>query len=149
MVYVAGQVVVAEGGFFFQAEDGIRDDLVTGVQTCALPISPRSSIGDALESTASVHARGQWRRTRRLILKDLRWAYPLHWRGQAPVLPPGDQGGTMNANWMPGVAALMVLALAVPATATSHDRDPYGRGARARDDRYSYAARIASEQGYE
>src|SRR5258708_24614555 len=24
---------------FFQAEDGIRDDLVTGVQTCALPIS--------------------------------------------------------------------------------------------------------------
>src|SRR5215216_7252085 len=30
-----------DGGFFFffQAEDGIRDDLVTGVQTCALPIS--------------------------------------------------------------------------------------------------------------
>src|SRR5207244_7738658 len=25
---------------FFQAEDGIRDDLVTGVQTCALPILP-------------------------------------------------------------------------------------------------------------
>src|SRR5438105_9993712 len=24
--------------FFFQAEDGIRDPLVTGVQTCALPI---------------------------------------------------------------------------------------------------------------
>src|SRR5205823_11916482 len=29
--------------FFFQAEDGIRDKLVTGVQTCALPISPRQS----------------------------------------------------------------------------------------------------------
>src|SRR6266704_1799056 len=30
--------------FFFQAEDGIRDRNVTGVQTCALPISsPRSS----------------------------------------------------------------------------------------------------------
>src|SRR6266540_4708668 len=26
--------------FFFQAEDGIRDRDVTGVQTCALPISP-------------------------------------------------------------------------------------------------------------
>src|SRR5205823_7230644 len=26
--------------FFFQAEDGIRDKLVTGVQTCALPIFP-------------------------------------------------------------------------------------------------------------
>src|SRR5207244_8379289 len=27
--------------FFFHAEDGIRDDLVTGVQTCALPILSR------------------------------------------------------------------------------------------------------------
>src|SRR5207253_10842937 len=27
--------------FFFQAEDGIRDGHVTGVQTCALPIWPR------------------------------------------------------------------------------------------------------------
>src|SRR2546421_5241921 len=27
--------------FFFQAEDGIRDLIVTGVQTCALPISGR------------------------------------------------------------------------------------------------------------
>src|SRR5258708_30316557 len=33
-VFVSGVV-----RFFFQAEDGIRDDLVTGVQTCALPIS--------------------------------------------------------------------------------------------------------------
>src|SRR5882762_10598337 len=33
--------------FFFQAEDGIRDSSVTGVQTCALPISivGRSDIG--------------------------------------------------------------------------------------------------------
>src|SRR5687767_14135837 len=30
--------------FFFQAEDGIRDKLVTGVQTCALPISRKVSI---------------------------------------------------------------------------------------------------------
>src|SRR5690625_7239222 len=29
--------------FFFQAEDGIRDGHVTGVQTCALPISDRGS----------------------------------------------------------------------------------------------------------
>src|SRR2546430_11175700 len=28
--------------FFFQAEDGIRDLTVTGVQTCALPISLQS-----------------------------------------------------------------------------------------------------------
>src|SRR2546423_2177559 len=30
--------------FFFQAEDGIRDKLVTGVQTCALPISKPTPI---------------------------------------------------------------------------------------------------------
>src|SRR5206468_8319352 len=29
--------------FFFQAEDGIRDLIVTGVQTCALPICARGS----------------------------------------------------------------------------------------------------------
>src|SRR5256885_13280983 len=28
--------------FFFQAEDGIRDYKVTGVQTCALPICPEN-----------------------------------------------------------------------------------------------------------
>src|SRR5687767_15199593 len=43
--------------FFFQAEDGIRDKLVTGVQTCALPIlrygrqrSPRDSTSFLLGS---------------------------------------------------------------------------------------------------
>src|SRR5256885_15110093 len=37
--------------FFFQAEDGIRDYKVTGVQTCALPISPaRRSHHDELSS---------------------------------------------------------------------------------------------------
>src|SRR5687767_15494255 len=34
-----GQRVSTSMFFFFQAEDGIRDKLVTGVQTCALPIS--------------------------------------------------------------------------------------------------------------
>src|SRR2546430_10203452 len=32
--------------FFFQAEDGIRDLTVTGVQTCALPISMAASLPD-------------------------------------------------------------------------------------------------------
>src|SRR5690606_39761256 len=31
-------------GFFFQAEDGIRDFHVTGVQTCALPILVGSGV---------------------------------------------------------------------------------------------------------
>src|SRR5438874_9199962 len=40
--------------FFFQAEDGIRDLYVTGVQTCALPISgetgPTGAVGIAGET---------------------------------------------------------------------------------------------------
>src|SRR5256886_9718235 len=35
----AGRVGMDRFFFFFQAEDGIRDLTVTGVQTCALPIS--------------------------------------------------------------------------------------------------------------
>src|SRR5256885_6807466 len=37
-ILVSGLIVVVLS-FFFQAEDGIRDYKVTGVQTCALPIS--------------------------------------------------------------------------------------------------------------
>src|SRR6266478_2473954 len=33
------------GYFFFQAEDGIRDLTVTGVQTCALPIFDVGGVG--------------------------------------------------------------------------------------------------------
>src|SRR2546430_17393006 len=42
--------------FFFQAEDGIRDLTVTGVQTCALPISAKPY---AL-LTAAVRQAGRW-----------------------------------------------------------------------------------------
>src|SRR6266704_5329746 len=41
--------------FFFQAEDGIRDRNVTGVQTCALPISRPRNAG------ARTRWRGCWR----------------------------------------------------------------------------------------
>src|SRR2546430_13656958 len=39
--------------FFFQAEDGIRDLTVTGVQTCALPILAFGSEGGGFEPKAS------------------------------------------------------------------------------------------------
>src|SRR5256885_7917327 len=67
--------------FFFQAEDGIRDYKVTGVQTCALPIS---TIGYLGASTPS--AQGSWvaafvQRLRELgwiedrtVTIDIRWA---------------------------------------------------------------------------
>src|SRR2546425_10843467 len=40
--------------FFFQAEDGIRDKLVTGVQTCALPIYLGWPAREPLGTVASV-----------------------------------------------------------------------------------------------
>src|SRR2546430_13531904 len=39
--------------FFFQAEDGIRDLTVTGVQTCALPISPDWAAGGTVTLVTS------------------------------------------------------------------------------------------------
>src|SRR6266496_1519098 len=39
--------------FFFQAEDGIRDLYVTGVQTCALPISRRAAAGTRASDAAT------------------------------------------------------------------------------------------------
>src|SRR2546426_6011306 len=56
--------------FFFQAEDGIRDYKVTGVQTCALPISIGVLVGALTLGSALPHL--------------VRWAVPVeHWR---PVL---------------------------------------------------------------
>src|SRR5256885_5091728 len=39
--------------FFFQAEDGIRDYKVTGVQTCALPISLWLDISGGISQSAT------------------------------------------------------------------------------------------------
>src|SRR5438034_1569101 len=39
---MSGEVLL----FFFRAEDGIRDHCVTGVQTCALPISGEQAVDE-------------------------------------------------------------------------------------------------------
>src|SRR5216683_4403118 len=43
--------------FFFQAEDGIRDLIVTGVQTCALPICHGVRVSSALVQSAPASCR--------------------------------------------------------------------------------------------
>src|SRR5699024_11751703 len=48
--------------FFFQAEDGIRDRNVTGVQTCALPISSDAFILNVCFTLAAGLAWGAWLR---------------------------------------------------------------------------------------
>src|SRR2546426_8748513 len=47
--------------FFFQAEDGIRDYKVTGVQTCALPISFAPAINGLVVLLAEGQGLGQVR----------------------------------------------------------------------------------------
>src|SRR2546422_5907701 len=69
--------------FFFQAEDGIRDVAVTGVQTCALPIS------------------GPARGRRWESLRDRCEGDPVEWHG--PVLP----GAGAHA-WLPVERGLRV-----------------------------------------
>src|SRR5207237_1785239 len=53
--------------FFFQAEDGIRDSSVTGVQTCALPICARHHAAASLAAL-----RLQARALPRLFQRDRR-----------------------------------------------------------------------------
>src|SRR5256884_1910697 len=68
-VHVAGSSF-----FFFQAEDGIRDVAVTGVQTCALPISPRHAI-----NCEAIRTRQRMRREHRapLVFGHVAQAYPI------------------------------------------------------------------------
>src|SRR6266581_3900782 len=71
--------------FFFQAEDGIRDGRVTGVQTCALPISRAMSSGGgvagagALSSPAVIFRITSARSEERRVGKECRsrWS-PYH-----------------------------------------------------------------------
>src|SRR2546425_2613514 len=58
--------------FFFQAEDGIRDKLVTGVQTCALPISPFRAIFQRQLDAGKSH--GTERLRRAAEVSDSAWA---------------------------------------------------------------------------
>src|SRR5947208_4744621 len=64
--------------FFFQAEDGIRDDLVTGVQTCALPIWIfQHKIGADLDD-AHVFYKSQWAREMDRVLAGTNYLALIH-----------------------------------------------------------------------
>src|SRR2546425_12246381 len=76
--------------FFFQAEDGIRDKLVTGVQTCALPILV--GIGEVWRSLSLIPAGFPSSFARRIGQPILR----------APSRPSGPQGrsGAKQRSWL-------------------------------------------------
>src|SRR2546430_4019356 len=58
--------------FFFQAEDGIRDLTVTGVQTCALPICSPSTCADSSPSWRILRSRASRKKTYRDMAKEVR-----------------------------------------------------------------------------
>src|SRR5690606_39826257 len=84
--------------FFFQAEDGIRDFHVTGVQTCALPISPSGgSTSGAASDTPTPVRRG------------------------ASAAGPGNEGSTGNTSTV-GASGMSMLAASGFARARSEER---------------------------
>src|SRR2546430_10741636 len=58
--------------FFFQAEDGIRDLTVTGVQTCALPISRNEDPKKVEQDLMQVIPREKW----------IQFSHQLIWHGR-------------------------------------------------------------------
>ena len=63
--------------FFFQAEDGIRDYKVTGVQTCALPISCLGAEG-----------------SKGYLFRNGRFQWSSVWELKVPMVPFLEMGGS-------------------------------------------------------
>src|SRR5229473_4888844 len=91
--------------FFFQAEDGIRDKLVTGVQTCALPISSHEGVTDMSFTVSSADGR-QAERILNGIAKEIGARTILAQNGLAKVSVIGS-----GIRGQPGVAATMFRTL--------------------------------------
>src|SRR5579859_2525691 len=71
--------------FFFQAEDGIRDLTVTGVQTCALPILTVTRLVAPSPSAAMARA-SSWQRSASVAAKAS-YSAPLPSMGGFPANP--------------------------------------------------------------
>src|SRR5690625_7312165 len=78
--------------FFFQAEDGIRDGHVTGVQTCALPIS--NSTPWVIQRTLSTSVKPSWLIHRYLVhTSEARTSSTTRAPMASAVMPSGDRRG--------------------------------------------------------
>src|SRR6266436_8644887 len=98
--------------FFFQAEDGIRDVAVTGVQTCALPISREllaKSHADATRELQEAEAKGN-----RLLEQSRHQATELTNAARAEVEQTLEwaraQAGTVLARAQHGAEQLLAAA---------------------------------------
>src|SRR5215469_760186 len=101
--------------FFFQAEDGIRDLYVTGVQTCALPILEAA----ARRYGSVLVVAGDWPGAQsRLLVTDVEWTGigaghgRLHAR-RAQVSASGRGAGERPRSawlWLPGPDGTVTMA---------------------------------------
>src|SRR5260370_5161729 len=92
--------------FFFQAEDGIRDSSVTGVQTCALPISRRSTSSVLIAFDASLRALEGARLTRDFAnqiadVAQLAEQPPRKWQVPSSNLGVGSRSRPRNGRLAP------------------------------------------------
>src|SRR5258708_15816998 len=85
----ASSAFILKNLFFFQAEDGIRDDLVTGVQTCALPISGASG--------ATI---GPWRKVSATLSGEAS-ATPRSWSAASARSEERRVGKECRSRWSP------------------------------------------------
>src|SRR6478735_8468381 len=82
-----------QGWFFFQAEDGIREYKVTGVQTCALPICQVGQVAAGCDQLAELVLGEQGVR---LALRVLECASPL----ALERVDPGGQRALPGGWWI-------------------------------------------------
>src|SRR6266545_1831900 len=132
--------------FFFQAEDGIRDKLVTGVQTCALPIFPGRASGSTRSSQLQVADAAEGSRADDDAEPDLRGEVEDdNGAGEFPQAvdvegdPCGDEDdrGDQCRGLLAHFTAPLPLATASPPvrpvqSKTGWSRSPAGRGVRFR-----------------
>src|SRR5439155_4357264 len=98
----ASFVILSVFIFFFQAEDGIRDGHVTGVQTCALPIWPHG------DPSSRPNRDGESRRPEfhPLVPGGEPWSRPDHAApgGPQPLRPRSEErrvGKECRSRWSP------------------------------------------------
>src|SRR6266566_6708733 len=94
--------------FFFQAEDGIRDYKVTGVQTCALPILVTSVVGRLRRGVTPHHALAELNSLATAILAS----YPAPMRNGVPGLTIDITASPFQEEAVSSVRTLLLLLMA-------------------------------------
>src|SRR5256885_868116 len=86
--------------FFFQAEDGIRDYKVTGVQTCALPISGPGPWPQGRHDAGSAQTAAPFHRDSARTPLETRSVTPVGWSHRVPEIGAQRQLSPLNCTFL-------------------------------------------------